>query len=45
MTEHPAEEPLVEDLVDETRLPEQAPAVGSPPDDQPDPLGAEPSGS
>ena len=42
MTDHPADEPLVDDLVDETRLPDQSPEVGSPPDDQPDPLETEP---
>ncbi|TDU83716.1 hypothetical protein EV138_6180 [Kribbella voronezhensis] len=41
MTDHPGEEPLIDDLVDETRLPEQTPEVGSPPDHQPDPLDPE----
>jgi hypothetical protein len=40
MTELPRDEVLVDDLVDETRLPEETPHAGSPPDDQPDPLDA-----
>ncbi|WP_185445112.1 hypothetical protein [Kribbella qitaiheensis] len=43
MTDHPGEEfvgeePLVDDLVDETRRPEDVPHSEQPADDQPDPL-------
>lgn len=47
MTDHPTEvpnshEPLVDDLVDETRRPDEGPELGSPPDDQPNPLATDP---